>query len=189
MRLKRLVKWIGRCFIRLREEDVPACGSALIIDNGYCHAGQLMSCVESIRMCVPGVFVTVLTSQTRAEVLETGCNGLKFAYTMEGFRPKRYCIARNMLARRNDRHDTIVLLSLDVTPIIASIFFMKGRVFLFNQWSQWWSLRPGFLKVCLTAIPKTTISSVIFLYLLLSVSLIFIKRWFNALRLGLRRIA
>jgi len=62
------------------------------------------------------------------------------------------------------------------------MLFMKGRVLLFNRWQQWWSLKPKSMRGYLMVIPQFIFNIIIFAYLLISVSWIFLKRKFSTLR-------
>lgn len=143
MGVKKIIKIIGKCFIDLKQEDERIIGqSILIVDNGYGWLGHLEYAIERIGKYFPKAEISVLTFEQRKSVLEKDFSTLKFILPSEGLRPKRYQIALQMLKMRKTQYDFLVLFSLDITPLIVSLIFMKSkRVVLYNQWRQWWSLR------------------------------------------------
>lgn len=94
---------------------------------------------------------------------------------------KKYRIARVMLNSRN-RHDYIILLSLDITPIIASLLFKNSRVFLYNQWHQWWSIKPRTAKSYLMIVPRLAYNIMLLVFLLVSVAIIFFRKSLNVFK-------
>ncbi len=182
--LKGLIKSIGLFFVLLRRDDDNALGrSILIIDNGYALFGEIAYPIQQIKTYSPRSKISILTSEERQD--------LKYTYPgLDFIRPgrcfiKKYSIARHMLRLRNGGYDYVVLLSLDITPIIASILFMDSKVVLCNRWHQWWSLKPRSAKEYLAVVPKFIYNILVFIYLLISVLWIFLKRSLNVFRFTL----
>jgi ADP-heptose:LPS heptosyltransferase len=142
MNLKKTIKWIGKCFIALNQEDERIIRQTiLIVDNGYSWIGYLESAIERIKHYFPRAEVSVLTSQLRKGNLAKKFPYIKFILSAPKLRPRRYQIALQMLMLRKSRYDFVILLSLDITPLIVSMIFMRSKIILYNQWRQWWSLR------------------------------------------------
>lgn len=142
MRLKIIVKKTAKFFVALKQENERIIGqSVLIVDNGYGWIGYMESGIEKVRNYFPKAEITVLTNSERKSNLEKDFPGLKFILPFQRLKPKRYRIALQMLKMRRVKHDFIILLSLDITPLIVSLLFSKSRVVLYNQWGQWWPLR------------------------------------------------
>jgi len=143
MRIKKTIKRIGKCFIDLKQEEGRIIGeSVLIVDNGYSWLGHLDSAIGKIVDYFPKADISVLTFAQRKSILEEEFPTLKFILPSEGLRPKRYQIGLQMLKIRQRKYDLILLFSLDITPLVATLFFLKPeKVILYSQWSQWWVLR------------------------------------------------
>ena len=183
---KNLLKRIGLFFLLLERKDEEILKhSILVIDNGYAPFGHIGYAIQQIKKLLPQAKISVLALEQRRELKDNFPD-------LEIIKPdkcliKRYRIARHMLRLRKNRYDYIILLSLDITPIFASILFMNSRVLLYNQWHQWWSLKPKSIWGNCMAIPRFTYNIIIFVYLLISVSWIFLKRSFNLFRFNLLR--
>jgi len=184
---KNILKRIGLFFILLQREDEETLRhSILVVDDGYAlfeHAGFA---IPKIRGLLPYAKISVLALEHREELFKQNFPELEIIQPGKCI-IKRYRITRHMLRLRKDRYDYIILLSLDITPIIASMLFMKGKVLLYNQWYQWWSLKLKSMKGYLMVIPLFIFNIIIFAYLLISVFWIFLKRSFNVFRFNLLR--
>lgn len=183
--LKSLLKRIGLFFILLQQSDIGSLKrSVLLIDNGYAPYGQLQCAILRINKTFAQARITALTSR---EELKNEFPELELIEP-EDFIFEKYRIANAMLGLDNC-YDYIILLSLDITPILASFFFVHSRVFLYNNWHQWWSIKPRPVKGYLMAVPKLILSTVmnviIFVYLLISVSGMFLKKSFNVFKSSL----
>lgn len=142
MKIKKLIKRIGKRFVTLRQEDEGVIKqSVLVVDNGYSWLGHLSSAIEIIRNDFPKAEISVLTSEHRKYNLQRDYAAMQYIFPSLGLRPKRYRIALQMLRLRKLKYDSIVLFSLDITPLIVALIFLKTKVFLYNQWGQWWSLK------------------------------------------------
>jgi len=183
---KNLLKRIGLFFVLIQDKDEEILKhSILVIDNGHALFGQIGRAIQQIKKSLPMAKISVLALEQRREFKDNFPD-------LEIIKPgkciiKRYGIARQLLRLRKNRFGYIILLSLDITPIIASILFMNSKVLLYNQWHQWWSLRPQSIKGYLIAIPQFIFNIIIFVYLLISVSLILLRRSFNVFRFRLLR--
>ena len=183
---KNLLKRIGLFFILLQRKDEEALKHRiLVIDNGYARSVQIDCVVQRIKESLPRSRISVLTLEQRKE-LRDKFPDLKF------IKPDKSMIAtfrttQHIFRLRRNRYDCIVLLSLDITLIMASILSMNSKVILYNQWHQWWSLKPKSINSYLVIIPQFIFNLIIFGYLLISVSWIFLKRSFNNFKFSLLR--
>lgn len=187
---KNLLKKIGLFFVLLQREDEGIFKhSILVVDNGYVDYDQVHCAIQRIKESLPYAKISVLALEQRQR-LKDNFSEVEFILS-EDTVIKKYKIALNMLRLRHNRYDYIILLSLDITLIIVSILFMKGKVLLYNRWHQWWSLKPKPIRQYLMAVPRfifnTIINILIFVYLLISVSWIFLKKSFNVFRFNLSR--
>lgn len=179
---KNLLKSIGLFFILLQRQDEDMFRrSILIVDNSYVSYDQIGYAIQRITESLPQARISVLALEQRKE-LKDSFPEIDFIKPGKSI-IKKYRIARHMLRLRSNKYDYIILLSLDITPIIVSILFMDTNILLNNQWHQWWSLNPKSIRSYLMAIPKFILNIifniVIFAYLLISVSWIFLKKSFN----------
>ncbi len=181
---KNLLKRIGLFFILLQRDDEKALKrSILIIDNGYALFGQIAYPIQQVKDYLPCAKISVLALEQRKDLKD---NFPELEFIKAGrCAIKKYSIARHMLRLRRNRYDYIVLLSLDITPIIISTLFMNSKVILCNRWHQWWSLKPKSIREYLAIIPKFIYNIIIFIYLLISVLWIFLKRSLNVFRFDL----
>lgn len=181
---KNLLKRIGLFFVLLQREDEEALKhSILVIANSCASSGQIGGAIQRIGESMPEAKISLLTLERREELKDNFPE-------LEIIKPgkciiKRYRITRHIFRLRKNKYDYIVLLSLDITPIIVSILFMDSKVLLYNRWRQWWSLRLKSMRGYLTAIPQCIFNIIIFVYLLISVSLIFLKSSFNLFKFNL----
>ncbi|MBU4590012.1 MAG: hypothetical protein KKG01_03720 [Candidatus Omnitrophica bacterium] len=181
--LKGLVKRLGLFFVLLQRRDEELFRhSVLIVDNGSISFQHIDCIVQKVKDFLPCARISMLGMEERKMLMDKGPD-IEFIQAGRCLF-KRYRIARHMLSMRKNKYDYIILLSLDVSPIVASVPFMRDRVILFNRWQQWWSFKPVSMKQYLMIIPRVIIDIAIFIYLLFSVSWIFLKRSFNALRFG-----
>lgn len=189
MRIKKIIKTIGKGFVILNQENGSFVGqSILIVDNGYALFEQINCAVKQIKDMLPMSRVSVLALDNR-EGLKDNFQDIEIIQTGKCI-IKRYGIARHMIRLRKNRYDHVILLSLDITPIIASILFMNSNALLYNKWHQWWSLKPKAVTSYWVAIPRFIFNCIIFAYLLISVSWIFFGRSFNVFRnRSLRRMS
>lgn len=184
--LKNLFKRIGLFFVLLQRQDKQALRhSILVVDNGCASYEQIHCSIQHMKEALPQAKISVLTPEPRGE-LKNKFPDLEMIRASE-CAIKKYRLARHMLKIKHKRYDHTILLSLDITPIIASILFMRGRVLLYNRWHQWWSLKPKPMRGYLLAIPQFIFNILIFVYLLISVSWIFLKRSVNVFKFNLLR--
>ena len=184
---KNLLKRIGLFFVLLIPDDEQALShNILIVDDGAVGS-QLIYTVHRIKENLPLARVTLLTLGKRKEV--DGEQAIAKIIRPDKFLIKRYRIARHMLKLRKNNYDYVVLLSLDITPIIASVLLRPGRVLLSNQWHQWWrlNLKPAgyYLMLVPRCILSLVIKIIIFIYLVINVSWIFLMRAFNIFKINL----
>lgn len=179
--LKKFIKKLGRFFVSLYEakEDILR-HSILIIDNGASFA-QAEDIIRRIKELLPEAIISLLTLEKKEKLTER-FQGLKIIKP-SGCIIRKYCLARHVLRLRNNKYDYVVLLSLDITPIIALILFMKSKVLVYNQWHQWWLIEPKSIRNYLMAMTKfilyTVVNIMVFIYLLISVFWIFLKKSFR----------
>ncbi len=182
---KEIIKRAGLFFVLFQREDEKALRhSILVVDNGYAlfeHAGFA---IPKIKEFFPYAKISILALEYRERLFKKNFPGVEIIFPHNCI-IKRYRIARHMLRLRKNRYDYIILLSLDITPIIVTTLFIKGKVLLYNQWYQWWSLKPKSEKSYLMTIPQFIFNILIFVYLLISVFWIFLKHSFNVFRFGL----
>lgn len=141
MIIKKLIKKLGRNIVALKEEERGIEQSVLMVDNGYSHFEHLFSCVEKINNCFPQAEFSVLTLKHRKSVVEKEFPNLKFIIPAGQLSLQRYQIAWEMFKIRRRKFDFILLFSLDITPLLASLFFTNSKVILYNQWRQWWFIK------------------------------------------------
>jgi len=184
MDIKRRLKRLGRGLVNLvlTNEDIlmEVDGDILIIDNGYASLQQIEQVIAKIVGKIRNGKISILTFGHRKEFLTRQFPQIKL-YFPKGAIIKKYIIANQMLRMSNNRYSFIVLLSLDITPIIVSLLFMKGRVLLYNRFQQWWTLSMRNPAEILFGIPKMLLNILIFNYLLVVVTHIFLRRIWNTI--------
>lgn len=142
MKIKKIVKIIGKCFVALKQENAEVIGqSILVVDNGYSLPEQVSSAIEKVKNYFPKSEISVLTFEQRKPNLQKGSPNLRFILLSQRSRPGKYQIALQMLKMRKAKYDSVVLLSLDITPLAVALICLKAKVFLYNQWGQWWFLK------------------------------------------------
>lgn len=178
---KNIFRRIGLFFVLLQHKNEEILKhQILLIDNGYASTEQIECVIRRIKESLPWAKISILASEQRRTIKDNFYD-LKFIRP-DGYMIGKYRIARHMLRLRKNRYDYVVLLSLDITPIIASLLFKNSKIFLYNQWHQWWVLKPKPIKDYLMLIPHFFYNIIIFVYLLISVSGIFLIRSFNVFR-------
>ncbi len=142
MRIKKIVKMVGKLFIALEQKDeriIRQC--VLVVDNGYSWLGHLNSAIERIKNYFPKAEISVMTFEQRKSNLEKDFPTLKFVLPSQELRPKRYRLALQLLKMRKESYDSVILFSLDITPLVIALFFHRSKIILYNQWGQWWCLK------------------------------------------------
>jgi hypothetical protein len=142
MNLKKLLKKFGRVFIILIQEDNKVLKrTVLIVDNGYSSYEQLCSVVLETQRRMPGSDISVLTFEHRRRFLHENFPEVEVIHPERRIKPKKYQLAIQMFRLRKNNYNFVVLMSLDVTPIAVALLFMKGPLFLYNRWNEWYLLR------------------------------------------------
>jgi hypothetical protein len=179
--IKDVLKKLGRVFLILSDinrEDIRC--RILVVDNGYTDISHVLTAVRTTLENFINPDITILTFMSRRHYFVDMLPSVKIAVTGESNESHR--LAVQMYRMRKDKFHYVVVTTLDVSPITAALLFMKGKVLLYNRWHQWWSL--GFrnaleyfkgILIFLAKIP-------IFVYLLVTATLILLR---TGLRLGL----
>jgi hypothetical protein len=159
----------------------------LIVDNGYALLGQIDYAVRQIKESLPYSEISLLTLEERKD-LKNKFPGVEIIISPDCI-IKKYRLARHIARLRSNKYSYIILLSLDITPIISSILFTRSKLLLNNQWHQWWLIRPKSIKACLLSFPRFILSIIfniiVFVYLLISVSWLFLLRSLNVFKSNL----
>jgi len=203
--MKNIFKNIGRIFVILtHEEEKILKRSVLIVDNGYSPYEHLRSAVRQTQDRVPGSQISVLTLEHRRRFLQENFPDIKMLHPDRHIKPKKYQLAIQMFKLRKKGYNFVVLMSLDKTPIIVSLLFMKSHILLYNRWNEWYLLRfrniweyiilrrgadkdklkskrNAFVKLVLF-IPLLIAHLVTFIYLLVSAVFIFSRKTYYALK-------
>jgi len=176
---KERIKKVGRNFVRLNQIEAPHLSDkVLIVDNGYVSYRHLELAIENILMGVDRRNVSVITFEYRRDFIVNRFGDINIIMPQRR-RIRRYEIAHLMFNCRKMHFKQVVILSLDITPIVVSLFFMKCNLILYNRWNQWWQLKLINLKDVSFIIFRFFMNIFIFVYLFAIVSLIFIRRIFS----------
>jgi hypothetical protein len=142
MGIKRIIRKAGKYLIAAmpRNEGVIR-QSVLIVDNGYGSLEQMHAAIERMASRFPRAEMSVLACEHRKHDLQKDFPALDYVVLPETVRPQKYRVALQMLRMRKRKRDFIVLLSLDLTPLIAALACPETKIILYNQWGQVWSLR------------------------------------------------
>lgn len=160
------LKSFGRIFIILSqfdEEDTKH--SVLVVDDGRGEIGYISTAVRKAMVNFINPDISVLTFIDRKHYF-IGLSPQIKIFTVKN-QDTKYGLSMQMYGMRQSKFFNIVLTNLDITPIFISLLFMKGKVFLYNRWHEWWGLGIrslyGYIKGVLTFIYST----IIFIYLLI----------------------
>lgn len=135
-----IFKSFGRIFVLLSEmkrEDMAR--HILILDNGYTDIGYIRTAARRAQELFFNPDITLLTFEERKRYFSDIFEDAKIFTADEG--GGRYRLAKQMLRMRKIGFDYVILTTLDVSPLIVSMLFMKTKVLLYNKWHQWWSLK------------------------------------------------
>ncbi|MDD4909410.1 MAG: hypothetical protein PHR44_01830 [Candidatus Omnitrophica bacterium] len=183
MSIQERVKKIGRNLVKLNQTgqpQVPA-GRVLIVDNGYASYRHLELAIERTLQYADRGSVSIITFEHRKGFI-SGRFGQIDIITPAVPSAGRYEIASLMLRYRRMGFRQIIILSLDVTPILASLLFTKSSLFLYNRWEQWWELKRLGVNDGIAFMARSVINLFIFAYLILVFLLIRAKMAFNIIR-------
>jgi len=185
--LKGFLKKIGLFFVLLVPEDPQALSHSILIISDGILPGQLIYAARRIKEHLPGARIEVLTAGKCKEAEEE--QTISKIIRADKFLINKYRIAWQMFKLGKNNYDYVVLPSLDVTPLVASVLFMHTKVLLNNQWHQWWSLRLKPPRYYFLLFPRLILSLIFRLvtlaYLLINVSWIFLMRLFNGFKINL----
>lgn len=137
--IKDLLKSLGRilvvlCYIEDREIVTPI----LIEDNGYSELGYIIAAVRKAGQIFINPAINILTFPDRKRDFLNLFPRAEMVIIEDN--AGSYALAKRMYQLRGRRFDYIVLTSLDISPILISLLFFKGKILLFNLWHQWWRL-------------------------------------------------
>jgi len=172
--IRDILKSLGRIFVilsEMKEEDIIC--YILIEDNGYTEIGHIRDTVDRAREMFVNPDITILTFEERKRYFSDMLSDAK-SFTAEEDN-NRYRLARQMFRMRKLGFDRVILTSLDISPIITSLLFMRTKVLLYNRWHQWWSLEIKDMREYLKIILNFLITIPIFIYLLISAIFILSK--------------
>ncbi len=184
--IRDILKSLGRIFVILsdiKEEDIIC--YILIEDNGYTEIGHIRNAVERAREIFVNPDITMLTFEERKQYFSDMFLDAKLFTAEEG--NNRYRLARQMLHMRKLGFDRVILTSLDISPVIASMLFMKTKLLLYNRWHQWWSLEVKDVREYLKITLNFLITIPVFIYLLISAIFILSKTRLRLMGLNYHR--
>lgn len=178
---KDVIRSFGRIFVILREVKEENIKSRILIqDNGYTEIGYILTAVRKVGEIFINPDITLLTIAERKQNFINSFPQMKLVAVGEN--NNRNSLAGQMYRMRKDKFNYVVLTTLDIAPILISFLFFRAEVLLYNRWQQWWSLRfrniLGYFKEILTFL----VTIPVFIYLLITASLILLRTGF---RLGL----
>ena len=171
------LKSFGRYFVMLvnvREKDIRH--SVLIEDNGYTDIGHVLTAVHRAEEIFMNPDITILTFKARGHYFVNMFPEMKVTTIEKG---NRYALAMQMYRMRKFRFNSIVLTTLDASPVIMSLLFMRAKVLLYNRWHQWWSLNFRGLSGYFRKILSFLIAIPAFIYLLIASGFILLRMGFR----------
>ena len=184
--VRDILKSIGRVFVILsdmKEEDVTY--RVLIEYNGYTDIGHIRTAVKRAKEIFVNPDITLLTFEERKQYFSEMLSDAKIFTVWEG--NNRYGLAREMFHMRKLGFRHVVLTTLDISPIIVSLLFMRTKVLLYNKWHQWWSLEIKNIREHLKIILNFLITIPVFIYLLISAIFILSKTKLRLINLNFHR--
>ncbi|MFA5388681.1 MAG: hypothetical protein WC312_02875 [Candidatus Omnitrophota bacterium] len=177
--LKDVIKSAGRAFIilsNLREGDTRT--RVLVADDGRGELGYITTAVKKAKANFINPDISVITFPGREHYF-TAIVPAERIITVN-YPERKFSLAAQIYSARKAGFSRIVLTNLDIAPISICLLFMRGEIFLYNKWHEWWTL--GFRSIYgyLRAVPRFLYSIFIFTYLLTVCVYILLK---TALRL------
>jgi hypothetical protein len=165
--IKGILKSFGRIFVVLsdmKEEDIIC--HILVEDNGYTELGHIRTAVKRAREIFINPDITMVIPEVRKRYFLDMLPDIKLFTADLG--NDRYGLAKQILRMRKIGFDRIILTTLDISPVIVSLLFMRTKVLLYNKWHQWWNLEIKDVRGYLEDMLKFLITIPIFVYLLIS---------------------
>ena len=128
--------------------------------------------------------ITLLTLAERKQDFINAFAQMKLVVVGES--NNRNSLASQMYRMRKDKFNYVVLTALDIIPILISFLFFRVKVLLYNRWHQWWSLRFRNIWGDLREILTFLVMIPVFIYLLITASLILLRTGFRLILINLR---
>lgn len=163
--IKDTLKYLGRIFVILSHVEEDMVCHILIEDNGYTEIGHIRTAVKRAREIFVNPDITILTFEERKRYFSDMLSDMKLFTAEEG--NNRHRLARQMWRMRKIGFDRVVLTTLDISPVITSMLFIRTKVLLYNKWHQWWSLEIKNAQEYLKTILNFLIMVPVFIYLLI----------------------
>jgi hypothetical protein len=171
--IKVLLKSLGRMFVILTQvNDKDLKSRILIVDNGYTEIGPVLTAIKKAESNFVNPKLTILTLSKRKEDLLNN-----FPYLKEdiiGQNNRGFSLGWGILRMGNYQFTHILLTALDIWPILSAFLYRKAKILLYNQWHQWWTLKPrnifGYIReilVFLVMIPVFIYLSIASIFILL----------------------
>jgi hypothetical protein len=176
--LQDILKSLGKIFVilpEIREEEIKS--RVLVEDNGYTDIGHVSTAVRRAAENFINPDITILTFVSRKHYFVDMFPQAKVVVVEKP--NNRYTLAMQMYRMRKLGFSRIVLTTLDISPILVAMLYMRGEVLLYNKWHQWWTLQHKTVDEYFKVIPRIIYNLVIFIYLLINVSFVFLKRALN----------
>jgi hypothetical protein len=147
--IKDIIKSLGRVFIILSDaNELDIKSNILIEDNSYTEPGHVITAVRRAKEFFINPEITLLTFPERKDNFVNNFNDLNIVTVEE--KRGRYGLVGEMYKMDNKRFDYVILTTLDIVPVLATLLFFRSKVLLYNRWHQWWGLKImnplGYLK-------------------------------------------
>lgn len=143
MMIKKLIKKGGKVFVSFdRREERELCQSVLVVEGSYLLPYGFSLIISGVKKKFSNANFTVLTFTDKKEFLKNNFPDARIVTPDENIKIKRFqfFIQLIRLLLRKE-FDFIALSSLDIFPVIISLFFSRCSVFLCNRWQEWYLLR------------------------------------------------
>jgi len=172
--MQDVVKSIGRSFIilsSLYEEDIST--PVLVVDDGRGELGYITTAARKTKTNFINPNISVVTFSDRKHYfMEIVPHGNIFTVKDPD---RRFSLAIQIYRMRKHGFSRIVLTSLDIAPILVSFLFIRGKVFLYNKWHEWWRLSFRTIYGYVKAMLGLLYAMIIFMYLLVTCGFILLR--------------
>lgn len=141
--MKRMLKKIGKIFIKLQqkqEKDIRQ--TVLLVDGIFMLPNNLVLIIRGVQKRFTNARIAVLTFKEKKQFIAENFPDIEIIIPTEKKKARKYPLAAQLfllLIRR--RFSFVILSSLDISILMASLVFSRCPVFLHNRWLEWYKIR------------------------------------------------
>lgn len=140
--MKNFLKKLGRFFIVLKQRDeITARQAVLLVDGSFILPNNFALIIRGVKDRFKNAHVTVLTFEEKKEFIRENFPDIEIIIPNSRIIFNKYRMAIRLFSILRGKFRFVILSSLDISLVLVSLAFCRGKVFLHNKWMEWYRLR------------------------------------------------